>query len=124
VTDGRTVWPVRRWISDIGGKVRIAGTVARGALGDGGRAVILVDGVEVFAADVGGADGQAALAYEVDAPVEEGSSVDFALTPGMARTSITMRARSPQRSIHFDDSCIWWGAPRGGASVPSVPLPK
>jgi Glycosyl hydrolase catalytic core len=81
-TDGGPVWPVRRWISDIGGKIRITGRISHGARGDGARAVILIDGVEVFATDVGGPGGQTALDYEVDATVEEGSRVDFAVTPG------------------------------------------
>jgi hypothetical protein len=73
---------VRRWISDVDGKIRVTGSLARGGRGDGVRAVILVDGEEVFAADVGGPEGQKALEYEVYATVTEGSLVDFAITPG------------------------------------------
>jgi Glycosyl hydrolase catalytic core len=82
VTDGRPVWPVRRWISDIAGKVRITGSVSRGGRGDGTRAVILLDGTQIFATDIGGPDGETALDYEVYATVQEGSTVDFAVTPG------------------------------------------
>jgi hypothetical protein len=82
VSDGRPVWPVRRWISDVDGKVRITGRVARGARGDGTRALILVDGTEVFAAEVGGTDGQTALEYETFATVKKGSVIDFPVTPG------------------------------------------
>jgi hypothetical protein len=82
VVGGRPVWPVRRWISDVDGKIRVTGSLARGGRGDGVRAVILVDGEEVFAADVGGPEGQKALEYEVYATVMDGSLVDFAITPG------------------------------------------
>jgi hypothetical protein len=73
---------VRRWISDVSGNVRITGRVARGADGDGVQAVIMVDGEETFAAEVGGAEGPTALDYDVVAVVEKGSLVDFILTPG------------------------------------------
>jgi hypothetical protein len=82
VSDGRPVWPVRRWISDIDGQVRITGTIGRGAGGDGARALILSDGTEIFATEVGGPDGQTALHYEVLATVARGSVIDFAVTPG------------------------------------------
>ena len=82
MSDGRAVWPVRRWISNIGGKVRITGRIGRGERGDGTRALILVDGTEIFAARIGGADGRTALEYEVFATLERGSAVDFAVTPG------------------------------------------
>jgi hypothetical protein len=82
VSDGRAVWPVRRWISDVDGKLRITGSIARGAECDGTRAKILVDGTEVFSADVGGPDGPKMLEYEVFATVQKGSLIDFALTPG------------------------------------------
>jgi len=82
VKDGRPVRPVRRWISDVSGNVRITGRVARGADGDGVQAVIMVDGEETFAAEVGGAEGPTALDYDVVAVVEKGSLVDFILTPG------------------------------------------
>jgi hypothetical protein len=82
VSDGRPVWPVRRWISDIDGQVRITGTVRRGAGGDGARALILSDGTEIFATEVGGPNGQTALSYEVLATVARGTVIDFAVTPG------------------------------------------
>jgi hypothetical protein len=82
VGDGRAVWPVRRWISNVDGKVRIIGTIACGDQGDGVGALILVDGTDVFAAEVGGADGQTTLEYEAFATVEKGSVIDFAVTPG------------------------------------------
>jgi Glycosyl hydrolase catalytic core len=79
---GRPVWAVRRWVSDVDGAVRITGRIGRGVGGDGTRALILVDGTEVFSAEVGGANGQAALEYEAYATVKKGSLVDFAVTPG------------------------------------------
>jgi hypothetical protein len=82
VLGSRPVWAVRRWISDVDGKIALTGSVARGAEGDGIRAVILVDGDEIFAADVGGSNDQTALEFDVHATVKEGSLVDFAVTPG------------------------------------------
>jgi hypothetical protein len=52
------------------------------AQGDGTSVRILVDGTEIFAAEVGGASGQEALEYEALATVEKGSAIDFAVTPG------------------------------------------
>jgi hypothetical protein len=82
VGDGGPVWPVRRWISDIDGQVRITGTVARAAGGDGARALILSNGTEIFATEVGGPSGQTKLPYEVVTTVAKGLVLDFAVTPG------------------------------------------
>ena len=82
--DDRPVWAVRRWVSDIRGTVDVAGTIERGRKGDGTAARILIDGVEIFAADVGGPDHPKTIEYAFSAPVQPGSTVDFAVTPGAA----------------------------------------
>ena len=79
---GRAVWAVRRWVSEVAGTVQIGGTIGSSAKGDGTRAVILVDGAEVFSAEVGGPDGQRTLEYAIAPVVKRGSVVDFAVTPG------------------------------------------
>jgi hypothetical protein len=80
--DGRAVSAVRRWVSNVAGTVEIAGTIGNGTEGDGIRAAILVDGTEVFSAEVGGSDRQTTVDYAVAPVVKEGSLVDFAVSPG------------------------------------------
>jgi Glycosyl hydrolase catalytic core len=78
----RPVWAVRRWVSGAAGTLHISGTIGNGTEGDGTRAAILVDGIEVFSAEVGGPDGRSMLEYAVAPVVNEGSVVDFVVTPG------------------------------------------
>lgn len=80
--EDRAVWAVRRWVSDVAGTLQISGTIASSTQGDGIRAAILVDGVEVFSADVGGPDGRTRVDYAIAPVVEEGARIDFAVTPG------------------------------------------
>jgi hypothetical protein len=82
VADGRAVWAVRRWVSDVAGTLHITGTIGGGTEGDGTRAAILVDGAEVFAAEVGGPDGRTQFEYDLSVVIQQGSLVDFAVTPG------------------------------------------
>jgi hypothetical protein len=88
----RGVWAVRRWVSDVAGSVQISGTIGSGNEGDGTRAAILVDGIEVFSAEVGGPDGPTTLEYTAAPMVKKGSLVDFAVTPG------------PGIDVHFDST--------------------
>jgi Glycosyl hydrolase catalytic core len=78
----RSVWAVRRWVSHVAGTLQISGTIGSGTEGDGTRAAILVDGTEVFSAEVGGPDGRPTVDYAIAPVVEEGSVVEFAVTPG------------------------------------------
>ena len=82
-TDAGAVWAVRRWRSPINGTVRIVGSISRSSSrGDGSRARILVDGAEIFAANLSSGDRQPELEYELNVPVSIGTIVDFAVTPG------------------------------------------
>jgi hypothetical protein len=90
----RSVWAVRRWVSDVSGTVRLSGRIANDGKkkGDGVTAHILIDGRSVFTAQVGGAGQPRSMAYQVDVLLNNGSLVDFALTPG------------PHHNVNFDSS--------------------
>lgn len=73
---------VRRWVSNYEGDVLIRGAAAKIDLVDsnGVVALVYVDGVELRAITLAGDDG-AGVAYEVEATLRVGSSVDFVLDP-------------------------------------------
>ncbi len=78
---GKPVWTVRRWTSDVTGEARLTGRFGRPEKGDGTTARIFVDGREVWKQQIGG--GQPASAkYDVTVPVHPGSLVDYAVDPG------------------------------------------
>jgi hypothetical protein len=90
-------WVVRRWVSTIAGSVIISGragkTMPWGQNWSGGvRALITVDGDEVFSANVD--DGGSA--YSVEARVRVGSHVDFLIgpNPSVGVIDFTGRIRS------------------------------
>ena len=92
---GRPVWAVRRWVSNVSGRVRVSGRIAiNKEKGDGVTARIFVDGRVIFAADLGGAEHPEAVSYELEVALANGSRVDFALGPG------------PQGDINFDSSAF------------------
>jgi len=80
-----SVWAVRRWVSDVSGAVRLSGRIANDGKkkGDGVTAHILIDGRRVFTAQVGGAGQPRSMTYELEVLLNNGSLVDFALTPGL-----------------------------------------
>lgn len=75
---------VRRWLSSYEGDVKISGEAAKidvAPMGSNGvDARVVVDGVELYSAPIGGEDA-AGLSYEVTAHVDVGSTVDFVLDP-------------------------------------------
>ena len=78
-----TVWTIRRWQSSVSGPVRISGSLAKhvdGLGGDGVRAVIYVDGVQVFEQAVSPKD-NLGYDYSFETSLVAGSVVDFALDP-------------------------------------------
>lgn len=74
------VWCVRRWKSNVAGNARITGTIAHTSpFGDGGGALIYVDGALVYSTIVTETN---SAAFDVTAAIHAGSSVDFVVTPG------------------------------------------
>ena len=75
-------WAVRRWISTVEGKIWIRGLYGDDSdhCGEGAIVQVLVDGEEVFSSAV--VNGQATRAYEIEASVKTGSTVDWVVKPG------------------------------------------
>ena len=77
-------WPIRRYISETNGNLRITGVLAAsgtsGTCGDGTIGRILVDGVEVWQQAVF----NRSVGYSITVPVNLGSAIDFAVDPGTA----------------------------------------
>jgi hypothetical protein len=75
---------VRRWESSYRGDVRIVGELAKIDVAPGGsngvRALILLNGIEIYSITIGGEDA-AGLSYETGANVDIGSTLDFVLDP-------------------------------------------
>jgi hypothetical protein len=84
VIDGRPAWSVRRWQSPVAGRVHLQGSFRHDRQGDGVGGRILVDGVQVFEALLGGPAYPAEAPFDLRVPVTVGSVVDFAVTPGPA----------------------------------------
>ena len=83
--EGRPVWAVRRWRATAAGTLKVTGRIARGdPKGDGIGALVLADGREVLSQWVGGQGREPKIDYEVRLPVQEGTRVDFVITPGPA----------------------------------------
>jgi hypothetical protein len=80
--DGRIVWAVRRWTCTQAGTVRISGFFSHGKEGDGTGGRVLVDGVQVYSGLVGGPNRGDRIDYAVTVPVNAGSLIDIAVTPG------------------------------------------
>ncbi len=77
------VWTIRRWQSNSKGTARITGTATHVSVGgDGAGVKILVDGNEVFSSLVGASGGPTAATFDVNAPLQVGSLIDFVVTPG------------------------------------------
>jgi hypothetical protein len=75
-------WAVRRWVSEVAGRITIAGTLANAISGfDGFTGHILVDGVPVYSQLIEGTD-TVGVQYTVNTTVSVGSVVDFAIQPG------------------------------------------
>ncbi len=81
VEDGRPVWAMRRWTSNVEGKVRIQGKFGHADQGDGTEGIIFIDGVEIWRSPIGGTH-PGRVKYDVSAEVAQGSRVDIAITPG------------------------------------------
>ena len=81
VDHGKPVWAVRRWTSDVAGKVRIQGKFGHADQGDGTEGIIFVDGVEVWRRPIGGTHA-GRVRYDVVTAVAPGTRIDIALTPG------------------------------------------
>jgi hypothetical protein len=75
-------WPIRRYVSETNGPLRITGTIAcqssNGICGDGIIGRIFVDGVEVWNKHVF----YESLGYSVIVDANPGSIIDFAIDPG------------------------------------------
>lgn len=83
--DGRPVWAVRRWQSDLDGRIHVAGKVANSdKQSDGVGLRVLVDGIQMYATLAGGQGRPGSQTFDFGVPVHKGSHVDFALTPGPA----------------------------------------
>jgi hypothetical protein len=72
--------PIRRWISDVTGAADVAVHLSKADTngGDGTRAILFVDGVEVFRRDVDGRDGQG-FTELVPVELRAGTTVDLML---------------------------------------------
>jgi hypothetical protein len=71
-------WAVRRWTSDVGGRLRIEGSFGElDARGGGTIGRILVDGAEVFSRAASGSP----RPFSVEVTAVPGSTVDFAIDP-------------------------------------------
>jgi hypothetical protein len=89
----RPVWAVRRWISEVGGRVHVSGRIAiDNKKSDGVTARMLLDGRVVFAAELGGAERPRMTSYELEVELTYGSRLDFAIGAG------------PKGNIDFDSS--------------------
>ena len=97
-------WAVRRWVSTIDGPVTISGHAGKVMpwgenWGGGVRTLILVDGKELYSADIedGGSD------YSIEAKVQVGSLVDFLIGPnpsvGVIEFTGTIRTAPDLRSV-------------------------
>lgn len=76
-------WAVRRWISEVSGKIDITGSLSDrdGGLGDGIVGYISVDGVNILEQTI--LDGNhSGFDYAITVSVDIGSIVDFAVSPG------------------------------------------
>jgi hypothetical protein len=71
-------WPIRRWVSEVAGTITISGTF-KGLDCGNITGYIIVDGVQVWSQNISCTAG---VNYTVDAAVQVGSTVDFAITPG------------------------------------------
>jgi hypothetical protein len=80
-TDPQLELPVRRWVSDVSGPARISAEhyINGGKSGDGTRALLLLDGVEIWRSEVvfDGMPGRATLEVQL----EQGSRVEQLLHP-------------------------------------------
>jgi len=80
-TEPQLELPVRRWVSDVSGAARISAEhyINGGRSGDGTRALLLLDGVEIWQNDAlpGGMPGTATLEVQL----EQGSMLDQLLHP-------------------------------------------
>lgn len=72
--------PIRRWVSDVRGRADVAVHLSKSDTsgGDGTRAILFVDGVEVFRRDVAGDDGQG-FTQNVPVDLVVGTTIDLML---------------------------------------------
>lgn len=82
VQDGKPLQTVRRWKSDIAGKVKIEGAFNKDKQGDGVDGIIRINGQELFHKRVGGPGNPEKAEFNLTAIVKVGSEVDFLVTPG------------------------------------------
>lgn len=83
--EGRPVWAVRRWVSNVEGTARLSVTVRRpSGDGDGVGIKILLDGKVVLARLYTAKQKNTEVTYETVVTLKPGAIVDFALTPGPA----------------------------------------
>ncbi len=85
VTDGRPVWTVQRWTSNVEGMVRVTGKAELNTTTDPSDGVglkLLVDGVVYKSLLVGGAGRPRASTYDLVVPTKVGTKVDIGITPG------------------------------------------
>lgn len=77
------IWPIRRWVSSVGGPVVIRGALAKWDIlgGDGVSGAVVVDGDPVWQNSLS-ANQLTGVSFEVEVEVSLGSTVDFVLTPG------------------------------------------
>lgn len=79
--DQKQIWAVRRWKSNVEGKLRIKAHFARAASGDGTTGRIFVDGKEVWSQQIGGGKANN-VECDVTVPIKTGSLVDISIDPG------------------------------------------
>ncbi len=94
VKDGKAVWAVQRWKSLLRGKVRIKGHFDRDRQGDGCTVIVLADGKRLYEQHAGGPKSPTRRDFALDVEVKEGTSIDFAVTPG------------PDNNVDFDNTTV------------------
>ena len=82
-SQGRAVWAVRRYRSDVAGPVHVRGAFSRDGKGDGAGACILLDGKPVFEALLPPGARQRAE-FDLSVRLPAGGRLDFVVTPGPA----------------------------------------
>ena len=80
---GTEHWAVRRWISDVAGTLQIEGNLSKSSTyGDGTINHVFINDVAVFSQHIYGNETGGGVDYSIQAEVNVGDIIDFAIQPG------------------------------------------